>query len=418
MNISKIPHLYRNVNRWREILTTLSKYGLAGWLSRYEAEMVKGWLKNSDGEAIARHSREARIRLALVELGPTFIKLGQILSTRPDLVGIDLAHELEQLQSEVHADSPEVVRKTITQELGQPIEEIFDDFDEHPLASASIGQVHRARLKSGEEVVIKVQHADIERKMTVDLDILSGLAQLAERVPEFVNYRPQATVAEFQRILQHEIDFGREERNMLQFARDFAKNDAVKIPSPYSEFCTSRVLTMELIDGIKLSDQEGISLGGFDMEELARSGAELFLEMIFRFGFYHADPHPGNIVLLEGNVIGLLDFGMVGRIDEALREDIENMMYSIINQDDTMLTAVIMRIGDVPLDLDESLLRLDLADFVSHYGNQPLAELSLTGALTEMTEIIRRYQIMLPAQFGMLLKTLVMLEGTSRSIHP
>jgi ubiquinone biosynthesis protein len=418
MKITTIPHLYRNVNRWGEILTVLSKYGLADWLSQFDLNFAKGWFKDRDGHLLARQSRETRIRLALVELGPTFIKLGQILSTRPDIVGVPFAHELARLQSDVEATSAKTVHETIESELRQPIDELFDDFEDQPLASASIGQVHRARLKNGQLVVVKVQHAQIERKVRVDLDILAGLAQLAAKIPEFVNYRPRATVAEFQRILVRELNFGREERNMLQFIHDFKDNPTIKIPQPYGDFCTARVLTMELIEGTKLSDREAIVAAGLDMDELARRGAELYLEMIFTHGFYHADPHPGNMLLLEGNVFGLLDFGMVGRLEESLREDIENMLLAIVNSDDAALTAAITRLGDVPGNLDEGMLRMDISEFVSHYGNQPLNQLDLSGLLNEMMEIIRRYHIMLPAQIGMLLKTLVMLEGTAREISP
>jgi len=418
MKITTIPHLYRNVNRWGEILTVLSKYGLADWLSQFDLNFAKGWFKDRDGHLLARQSRETRIRLALVELGPTFIKLGQILSTRPDIVGVPFAHELARLQSDVEATNAKTVHETIESELRQPIDELFDDFEDQPLASASIGQVHRARLKNGQLVVVKVQHAHIERKVRVDLDILAGLAQLAAKIPEFVNYRPRATVAEFQRILVRELNFGREERNMLQFIHDFKDNPTIKIPQPYGDFCTARVLTMELIEGTKLSDREAIVAAGLDMDELARRGAELYLEMIFTHGFYHADPHPGNMLLLEGNVFGLLDFGMVGRLEESLREDIENMLLAIVNSDDAALTAAITRLGDVPGNLDEGMLRMDISEFVSHYGNQPLNQLDLSGLLNEMMEIIRRYHIMLPAQIGMLLKTLVMLEGTAREISP
>ncbi|HUS39175.1 MAG TPA: AarF/UbiB family protein, partial [Pirellulales bacterium] len=236
--------------------------------------------------------------------------------------------------------------------------------------------------------------------------------------PEFVNYRPRATVAEFQRVLRRELDFGREERNMQQFYREFADNPSVKIPHVYVDLSTSRVLTMEYIKGIKLSQCHQVAAAGFELDQVARRGAELYLEMIFTHGFYHADPHAGNILLLDGNVIGLLDYGMVGRIDEALREEMEDLLMSIIRQDDVSLTAVIMRVGEVPLDLDENALRGELADFVSHYGNQPMATFRLASALNEMMEIIRRFQIMLPAQIALLLKTLVMLEGTARTLNP
>lgn len=418
MKISSIPQIYRNVNRWGEILSVLSKYGLANWVSRLDLEFAKPFFKDAGGEVLARQRPETRIRLALAELGPTFIKLGQILSTRADLVGVELASELQKLQDEAPADPPKVVRPLIETELGQSIEELFAEFDDQPLASASIGQVHRARLHTGERVVVKVQHARIEERMRVDLDILMGMAQLAERIPEFENYRPRATVAEIQRTVRRELDFGREERNMQQFAHDFNRDPNVRIPKSHPDLCTGRVLTMEFLDGVRLVDQQRLVNGGFDLEEVARRGAELYLRMIFSNGFYHADPHPGNIVLLPGNVIGLLDFGMVGRIDEPLREDIEEMLLALSHRDAGHLAAIICRVGCVPPQVDQAGLSLDVADFVSHYANQPLDEFNLSAALNELTEIIRRYHITLPARVSMLIKVLVMLEGTSRMMSP
>ncbi len=418
MKISTIPQLYRNLNRWGEILSVLSKYGLADWISRLDLDFAKGIFKDRGGEVLARLTRETRIRLALVELGPAFIKLGQILSTRPDLVGLDLANELQQLQTDVKPDAPEVARATIEAELGQPIEEIFDLYEPVPMASASIGQVHRARLKTGEAVVIKVQHAGIVERIHVDLEILGALAQMAERIPEFMNYRPRATVAEFQRMLRRELDFGREERYLQQFAQDFADNPSVRIPTVYPDLSTSRVLTMEMLDGIKLCDLARLRTTETDLEEVARRGADLYLEMIFVNGMFHADPHPGNIVVLPGNVIGLLDFGMVGRLDEHLRESIEEMLLAIANRDAEYLTSIIIRLGSVPPNLDYAALSLDVTDFVAHYATQSLSEFNLSGALNEMTEMIRRYHIMLPARVAMLIKVLVMLEGTSRLVWP
>ncbi|RIK75907.1 MAG: ABC transporter, partial [Planctomycetota bacterium] len=195
MRIRTIPHVYRNVNRWREILSVLSKYGLAGWLSRIDFALAKGFLKHRNGQAIAHERREARIRLALEELGPTFIKLGQIMSTRPDIVGPELATELEKLQTNVPADPPSVVTELVEEDLGRPLQDVFSQFNDVPVASASIGQVHRARLTTGEDVAVKVQRRDITRRVRVDLEILQGLAQLAERIPELACYRPCASVA-------------------------------------------------------------------------------------------------------------------------------------------------------------------------------------------------------------------------------
>ena len=418
MRLSTIPQLYRHANRWTQILTVLSKYGLAGWIERLGPNFAKGILKDREGTALCSHSRETRIRLALSELGPTFIKLGQILSTRPDVVGVTLADELSKLQDNTPADPFRTVSRTIESELGLPLDELFAEFDEVPLASASIGQVHRARLKTGHAVAIKVRHAGIEEIIRRDLDILTGLANWAERVPELSNYRPRATMAEFQRTLRRELDFGREERNLQQFAHLFASDSTVQIPRSYPELSTSRVLTMEYLEGIKLSHTEKLREADFDLEEIARRGANLYLKMIFSFSFYHADPHPGNLMVMPGNVIGLLDFGMVGRIDDALREDVEDMLLAIRDRDPERLTEVVTRLGEVPRDLDRASLGHDVADFVAHYGHQPIDSFDLSAALNEMTELIRRFRIMLPARIAMLLKTLVMLEGLARLASP
>jgi len=423
MKITTIPQVYRNANRWREILTILSKYGLAGWIGRFELPVVKGILRNRDGESLGHLSRETRIRLAIEELGPTFIKLGQILSTRPDQIGMPLADELEKLQTNVPADDEEAVRNTIESELDAPIDTLFVDFDTTPVASASIGQVHRARIASGTDaggtdVVVKVQHAGIGRRTEIDLDILAGLAQLAEMMPELSIYRPQAMVAEFRRVVRRELDFAREARNLEQFARNFRRNSHVCIPRCYPELSTGRVLTMEWLDGWRFSDPRLKQEAKCDLSLVARHGAEMYLEMIFHHGFYHADPHPGNLVVLADGTIGLLDFGMVGRLDEAMREDIESMLLAIVTQDAQMLTSLVMRLGAVPPGLDEAALSVDLSEFVAHYANQPADAFDLAGALTEMVEIIQRYHIVLPSSLAMLIKVLVMLDGTGRLLAP
>jgi ubiquinone biosynthesis protein len=418
MKITTIPNVYRNVNRWGEILTILSKYGLADWVSRFDVALVKGFLKNRDGEKLAHLSRETRIRLAIEDLGPTFIKLGQILSTRPDQVGMPLAQELQKLQANVACDPAPVVRQTIESELGQPLEMLFADFDVVPLASASIGQAHRARLHGGDDVVVKVQHAGIRRRMEIDLDILGGLAQLAEKVPEWRQYRPQATVAEFRRVVRRELDFAREGRNLQQFARDFACSPHVRIPRLYPELSTGRVMTMECLNGLKLCDPALRTMPTIDVRQVTRNGAEMYLEMIFQHGFYHGDPHPGNLVVLPDGKIGLLDFGMVARLDDQLREDIEDMLIAIASQDSQQLTSLVMRLGSVPPGLDEPALSVDLSEFVNHYANQPVEAFDLAGALTEMIEIVQRHRIALVPSLAMLIKVLVMLEGTARMLEP
>lgn len=418
MRIGTIPQIYRNVNRWGEILSILSKYGLAGWLSRFEFATGKSWLKNRSGEVLANQSRETRIRLALEELGPTFIKLGQIMSTRPDIVGGVLADELEKLQTKVPADSLEQVTAIIQEELGRPLDEIFAEFSTEPVASASIGQVHRARLKTGEEVAVKVQHHGIQHLVSVDLDILMGLAQLAERLPELRSYRPCTTTAEFQRALRRELDFTRERRHLEQFAATFEGDERVTIPRVYPIYCSERVLVMEWLEGIPISAADEARSAGIDLAAVTRDGAEIYLEMIFQHGMYHADPHPGNLLLMADGGIGLLDFGMVVRIDVGLREDIEDLLLAIIEQDADHLVAVVMRVGAVPVGLDETSLSLDLSDFVAHYAHQSVDHFELAAALTEMFDLMRRYEIVLPAPMALMLKVLVMLEGTAQRLQP
>ncbi len=419
MNLTAIPQLARNVNRLREIVTILGRYGLADWISRLDWDFAKGLLRGHDGRGLAAFTHETRIRLALTELGPTFIKFGQMLSTRADLIGPALAKELTALQANVPADAPKGVRRAVEAELGRPLEELFAEFDEIPVASASIGQVHRARLRSGQPVAVKVQHPGIETRIRIDLAILNALTELADQyLPEMRQYRPTTTAAEFQRTLLRELDFGREERNLQQFAANFAVDPTVRFPAPYAEFSTGRVLTMDWLEGLPIADPQQLVAAGFDQEEIARRGATVFLDMIFRDGFYHADPHPGNLLVLPGGVLGMLDCGMVGRLDENLREAFEEILLAIVQRDAVHLTSVIMRLGSVPPQLDPSGLNTDIADFVSYYGSQSLDQMDLGGALTEMTAIIRRYHIWLPAGVALLLKVLIMLEGTARLLNP
>ncbi|MEM8864456.1 MAG: AarF/UbiB family protein [Planctomycetota bacterium] len=419
MKISTIPQAYRNANRWREILGVLSKYGLAGWLSRFELPLGQGWLTDSNGQMIGQMSRDERIRRALEELGPTFIKLGQLLSTRPDQVGLGLADELTKLQTGVPADSIDWVREVIAEDFGRPVESCFATFEDLPVASASIGQVHRATLADGRQVAVKVLHLGIEDNVLVDSEILVGLAELAERIPELQNYRPAATAVDFQRTIRRELDLTQERRRLEQFAGYFLDDPRVRLPEVIGELSSRRVLTIEWLDGYKVSDpllREHLTAD--EQETVARHGAEIFTEMIFDHGVYHADPHPGNLIVMPGGVIGLIDFGMIGRLNPELREDLEDMLMAVVSNEPTQLTTVITRVGQTPPELDEAELASDIGDFVEHYGNLSVGGFDLTGALKELIEIIQRRQITLPASVGMLLKMLVQLEGTARLLSP
>lgn len=451
-SITSVPQIYRNIRRWTEIVSILSKYGLADWLSRFNFDFVTDMLKSSEGQAQSTLTQPQRIRLALTELGPTFIKFGQLLSTRPDLIGNELADELSKLQSNAPADSFEAIKKTIESDYGKPLETLFEFFDPVPIASASIGQVHRAKLRvrssqqgrgasngsakpnenetqeneiwfgpneiETADVVVKVRHTGIERIVETDLDILAGLAQLAERLEDFRNYQPQSTVREMSRTMRHELDFLREQRNLDQFRILFDRDDSVVIPQPIVRLCSSRMLTMQCVEGTCVRDLRSQPLPGVDPAEMARAGANLYLTMIFNHGFYHADPHPGNLLVTSDGKIGLLDFGMVGRISERLREDIEAMLVAIVNQDVLLLTTLIKRVGNCPTDLDEGALSNDVADFVGQYSTQLVSHFDMSGALTDFISLVRRYKISLPSEASMLIKVLVSLEGTGQLLNP
>lgn len=414
---SSIPQLYHNIRRWTEIISVLSKYGLASWLSRFNIEIFKDYLTDGNDAETGKQTTETRIRLALTELGPTFIKFGQLLSTRPDIAGPALAEELEKLQCGTRRDSFEDIRETIESEQGRPLPELFARFEEEPIATASIGQVHRATLFDGRNVVVKVRRKGIDRVVANDLDILAGLAQLANRIDEFKYYQPISIVADMSRMMKRELDLSREQKNLLQFRSMFRGDKKLVIPEPVSQLCSSKMLTMEGLECIGLKNIRKMNLD-IDHAALAKKGANVFLRMIFEEGFYHSDPHPGNIVLTTDGVLGLLDFGQVSRVSESLREDIESMLVCIVTRDVPLLVSLIKRVGRCPHDLDESRLSNDVADFVGHYSTQELNAFDMSGALNDFMEIVRRFYITLPSEASMLIKVLVSLEGTGRLLNP
>ena len=419
MDVNTVPQLARNSARFREVVSILAKYGLANWLGQARVEWVKELFTDSNGEEIRKYSQNQRVRLALTELGTTFIKLGQVLSTRPDLVGPELAEELTELQSNNPADPPEVVRQLVQDELQRPIENAFAEFDDEPLASASIAQVHKATLYSGTSVVVKVQHEGIEDRVRNDLEILSLLAGLAEQVaPTTRQYQPKSTAEEFSRTLLHELDFTREASNLQRFTQNFSTDKHISMPAAHEEQSSQRILTMDFLKGITLTHKEALLEANHDLKALAQQGAQMFVDMIFRDGFYHADPHPGNLLVLEDGSIGLLDCGMVGRLDDDLREQVEDMVLAVLDKDAKRLTGYVMKLGQVPHDVDREMLASQLDEFIADYSNQSIAEFDLSGALNGMVRIIRDHQIILPAKIGMLIKVLVMLEGTAQQLNP
>ena len=415
MRISSLPRYYRNLRRWQEIIVVLRRYGLADWLSHLRVDVIRDWLKDDQGVPLSSYSREARVRMALTDLGPTFIKLGQVLSLRPDLVGSEQAAELQQLQSQVPADSFAKIKMVVEAELKIPIDQAFMEFSESCIASASIGQVHAARLIDGTQVVVKVHHVNIEAKVHEDLEVLRGLAMLAERIPEFAVWQPRGIVEQLSRSLKRELSFSRELSNLLMFQSTLKDCQGVVVPHAYPKLSTARVLTMERVEGESINCLgSSDALIGVDRNLIARRVSELYVQSIFIRGHYHADPHPGNILVQEDGTIAILDFGMVGRIDDSLRGTIEEMLWAVLQQDSALLTSLIKRAGKIPASIDDAQLSNDVADLIATYGSQPLDSLDLSGALNDATDILHRHRITLPSQMGILIKTLVTLEGTLR----
>lgn len=454
MKITAIPQLYRNLKRWREILAVLRRYGLADWLTQFRLPFRDSF-KDRGGVPLSQYSREQRVRMALTELGPTFIKLGQVLAARPDLVGPKLGEELKRLRADVRPDDIEQVRSTIRSELGDDFETLFKSIDPQPLATASIGQVHRAVLHDGTAVVIKVQRTNIEPMMRQDIEVLAGVAQLAERVDAFSAWGPVSMVEQLGPTISRELDFTRERQNLEYFAEMFDRRRFdVVVPRTHPSVCTRRVLVMDelvgqplskfladesdapqppktgqrvdgqhrdgqRVDGQRASDQPAseVTLARTEIKNrLCETIAEVYLAMIFEEAVFHADPHIGNLIVMANGQLGILDFGMVGRIDENLRETIEEMLVAISTGDQNRLARLIRRIGDAPPTLDESRLSIDVAEFVGMYGKQSLGDFDLTGALNELSEVLHRHAIKLPNQSALLLKMLISLEGTLREL--
>jgi len=419
MKIEPLARLERHAKRLGEIAGVLGKYGLADLFGGFDYPWLNNRLRSEDGQKLTDLTTAARVRLALTELGTTFIKLGQMLSTRPDLVGNDMATELAELQSNVPAEPGEIARGIIETDLGQPVEELFAEFEEAPLAAASIAQVYAARLHTGERVVVKVRRGGIEAKSTTDLEIVQAMAELLEKhSPGLRPYQPVAIVRQFRKALLREMDFAYEKRNIEEFTRHFEDEPNVRIPAVYADLCSHQIITMERLEGISGTDIEALQASGEDLAVFAERGANMYLEMVFRDGFYHADPHPGNLMLLPGCVVGVIDCGQVGRIDDELRDEVESLLLAIVENDSAQVTEQVLRLGAVPPDFNRERLRGDLDDFMADYVGHPLADINVGHALSSLIEIIRRYHITLPPPLAVLLKTIIVLEGTSRRFSP
>jgi ubiquinone biosynthesis protein len=418
MELQAAAQIPGEIVRAQDVVRVLLKYGLAGWMKGTEWEPARRLLTSTSGENLTDQSFAVRLRLALTDLGTTFIKLGQVLSTRPDVMGVEIAHDLASLQSSTPSDPPEVTIATVEKELGRPIAECFKEFDPVPIASASIGQAHLARLPNGRQVVVKVQHPGIEGTIRRDLNILSKLASLAELTDELKRYQPVSIVREFRQTMLRELDFRREMRNLQQFRASFAEDPTVAFPKPYADLTSGRVLTMSYLKGISVGNAEQLKLSHVNGEVMARIGAGVFVQMIFRDGFYHADPHPGNLLVLPKKRVGILDGGMVARIDDELRERIIDLLLAAADRDAPRIAEIIALVCKAPANLDRAGLSADLMEVIGQYGMQSIDQFDVSGALTAVTRLIHEYKLVMPSRLSMLIKCLIILEGTGKCLSP
>ncbi len=421
--IGVIGRTYRHLNRYRQILTVLFKYGFGDLLEMLKIdqyiEVGLQMISRNRGARVERLTRPQRLRMAFEELGPTYIKLGQILSTRPDLIPMDFIQELSKLQDEVPAFPFKEVCKVVESEFGRPPEDLFDSLEEEPQASASIGQVHRAVLKDGDAVAVKFQRPGIRKIIEVDLEIMLHLATLAEHhIEELVLHRPVKIVDEFARTLEKEIDYKIEATNMERCARKFLDDPYVYIPKVYREVTTSSVLTAEFVEGIKISDFDRLESAGLDRKVITARGADLVLKQVFEHGFFHADPHPGNIFALSNNVICLIDFGMVGVVDRQTRNDFVDLLDSIVHQNEIQASEVLLKLTYWEEEPDRRLLEREVADFMGRHLYKPLKEIELGKLLQQMLEVAGDFQLRIPPDLFLMIKALGTVEGVGRMLDP
>ncbi len=414
---------YRHLNRYRQILSILFKYGFGDLIETLKIEQYfeigLNLISRKRRERLEKLTRAERVRMVLEELGPTYIKLGQILSTRPDLIPVEFFREFANLQDKVPPCGFEVIQKTIESELGRPLEYLYVEFDAHPMASASIGQVYRARLHNGDVVAVKVQRPGIEKTVEIDLEIMLHLATLAERhIEELSFHRPVRIVEEFAKTIEKEMDYTIEAASMDRVARQFLTDDTLYVPKVYHEFSTRRVLTIEYIEGIKVSHIDHLTENGYDPVLITERGADILLKQIFSFGFFHADPHPGNIFVLPGNIICLVDFGMTGAVARETREKFVSLVDGIIRRDEPYITQVLLKIAERDEEPDIRQLEKDVADFNSRYLFKPLKEIQLGRLLHHLLETATKHRLRIPPDIFLMLKALAQVEGIARRLNP
>lgn len=416
-------HAMRDLPRLRELAGILIRHGFGDVVRRAGVgtvlERAGEMLSVGQDHGLRDVDLPVRIRMALEQMGPTFVKLGQVLATRVDLFSPEWIVEFEKLQNSVPpVPFADVLPEMVEALGGRSPQDLFVDLEERPHAAASIAQVHRARLADGTPVVLKVRRPAIRAKIEADLRILSALASVAQaELPELKRFQPVEMVVQFGKSLAREMDLAVEARSQERFARNFAGEDTIVIPKVYWEFTGPSMNVQQLVEGVPGNDLELVERAGLDRKVLAQRGAGAVLKMILVDGFFHADPHPGNVFYLPGNRLCLIDFGMVGRLSNERRDQIVDLLGALARRDDEGMMSVLLDwTGDARVD--EGRLASDLGDLVFNYEHLPLKDIHLGQLLSDITAIMRDHQIVMPSDLTLLFKALITLEGLGRQLDP
>ena len=413
----------RDLGRLQEIAGVLIRYGFGDMVRRIgmsaALERTGRMLHWDDPEALAHMAPPERVRCALQDLGPTFVKLGQVMATRVDLLTPEWTTELGKLQNAVPALPFAQVRPQLVEDLGADPEAVFERLEEAPLAAASLAQTHRAWLADGSAVVLKVRRPGIRDTVEADLRLMARLAEIVEeRAPDLRRYHPAEVVQQFSASLRRELDFAAEGRNAERIAANFAGHDEVVVPRVYWEWTSERLNVQECLQGIAGTDLAAVDAAGLDRAQLAATGAGIVLKMVLEDGFFHADPHPGNIFYLPDGRIGVIDFGMVGRVSEQRRFQIVQLLHGLVERESAPVADVLMEWGEGGGEVDEARLQADVGAFVDQYRGVPLKDLHMGLMLTDVTTILRDNGLSLPPDLALMIKAFLTLEGMGRQLDP
>ncbi|MFO8006884.1 MAG: AarF/UbiB family protein [Candidatus Brocadiia bacterium] len=420
MRISSILKGPRRVRRMAHIARKGVSHGLGFFVSRLQLQRhLPAWLR-LPGLARAERPEDLARRFASVleELGPTFVKFGQMLATRPDLLPPEYIHELERICHHVAPFSGDVSRAIVSEELDQDAGQIFLELDDQPRASGSIAQVHNAVLRDGTPVVVKVRRPRIEETVEDDLAILMFLAQQADRVEEFQPFRLPMLVEEFGKGIQRELDFVSEAANTHKFRQILADEERIEVPRVYWDLTTERVLTLRRLDGTHLSEVLHGEASPSDRHELARTIMDTYLRQFFVEGTFHADPHPGNIIIMRSGQVGLLDFGLVGRLSPALQRDLGTCLVALGGEQFRLVAEIVSEIGRLPVEADTEEFQEEIAALLERYASVPLERMDFQRSFNDMMAVIRRYGVDVPRDFVLLGRALVVISGLVTQMDP